>query len=169
MAEFVDGRPDLVRAINQRWLLQLWNRIRGERALPAWRDLDTNELESNTVNLSYFEVVRNGDGVRFLIRFHGTQMAEVYGAQCAGKFLDETLPAAQRIPALAVYKYLLEVGRPIYTISHIRDGERRVVQFERLLLPFASDGADVDRILTSHELVSADGAFQMRNLMRSQT
>lgn len=169
MENFVKGRPDLVRAINQRWLLHLWNRIRDGRALPAWQDLNTDELESISRNLSYFEVVRDGGETRFLIRFHGAQMGEVYGSYCVGKFLDDILPAALRDSALVVYRYLTTVRQPLYTIAEIRDDGRRLVQFERLLLPFGSDSGGVEWILTSHELVSPDGAFQSRDLMRSQT
>jgi hypothetical protein len=167
--EFVNGRPDLVRAINQRWLLKQWDILRNGRALPDWQNVDTNELAGISANLSYMEVVRNGGQPRFLIAYHGTQMAEVYGSQCAGKFLDDVLPPALRDGALAIYRYLIEAKRPLYTIADIRDGNGSVVHFERLLLPFGRDDTAVDRIIVSHEMVSHDGAFEVRNLMRSQT
>jgi len=43
------------------------------------------------------------------------------------------------------------------------------VHFERLLLPFSHDGQSVDRILTSFEFVSPDGAFDSRDLMGAQS
>jgi hypothetical protein len=37
------------------------------------------------------------------------------------------------------------------------------------LLPFAADGQMVDRILASFEFVCLDGAFDVRDLMRTQS
>lgn len=45
-------------------------------------------------------------------------------------------------------------------------GGRRVY-YERLLLPFARDGAGVDRILAAFEFVCPDGAFDSRGLMKT--
>ena len=43
------------------------------------------------------------------------------------------------------------------------------MQYERLLLPFARDGRRVDRILAAFEFICADGGFDLKDLMVSQS
>lgn len=169
MQNNVIGRPDLVRAINQRWLLKEWNRIRGNQTLPAWEKLQFDSLETISATLSFADVIVVAGQPRFRIRFHGTQFGEIYGSHCVGKFLDEILPVPLREAALSAYRHVVEVRQPFYTISQIHDENGCVVHYERLLLPFGNDGETVDRTLTSLEMVSQEGAFQSRNLMKSQT
>jgi hypothetical protein len=54
---------------------------------------------------------------------------------------------------------------PVYTISHIDDIYGRVVAYERLLLPFAKDGAVTD-VIASLKTICEDGGFEIKNLMR---
>jgi hypothetical protein len=50
----------------------------------------------------------------------------------------------------------------------VTDRIGRTVHYERLLLPFAADSQTVDRILASFEFICVDGAFDGRDLMKSQ-
>jgi hypothetical protein len=163
--EFMNSRPDIVRSDTQRWLLKTWNRLRGVRQLPLWREVKTAELASAWASLSFSDVVRADGSARFRIRFHGARVAEAYGAHCAGKFLDEILPASFRAAALATYHQVLEARLPVYTIADMRDQAGRIVHYERLLLPFSQQGLDVEGILASLETVSPEGEFENRNLM----
>lgn len=126
-------------------------------------------LKSVSENLSLLDV-KGGDGeARFLIRFHGTTIAEVYGSlDCRGKFLDEVVAGSCSMQALAAYHRAVDNGTPVYTIHDITDRNGRPVQYERLLLPFARDGRTVDRILGSFEFICEDGAFDLNGLMVSQ-
>ena len=163
---FVDSRPGVIRSINQRWLLNYWLRIRCDHTLPAWPGLGAEELARLTESLTYSDVVEDPAGVRFLIRFHGEKIAETFGSNCKGKFLDEILPLAIREPALETYRRLLVAKRPVYTVVNVLDRLGRPVHYERLLLPFGGDHANVDRVLASLETVSPDGAFENRDLMK---
>jgi hypothetical protein len=169
--EFIRSRPDVVRSSHQRWLLNFWNETRGVDALPVWPGLQADGLQAMSADLSCSEVVRSDGGVRFLIRFHGTRIAETYGAACMGKFLDEVLPPSYRAAGLLAYHELLAAAVPVYTVADMRNREGRIVHYERLLLPFRGnvdgDGAGVERILASLEMVSPEGAFEHRDLMRA--
>jgi hypothetical protein len=167
--QFQSARPDVIRAINQCWLFKHWNESRGPRTLPKWRALESRELTAMSPNLSYTDVVGTDGGARFLIRYHGSRIGEAYGSDCHGKYLDEILPAAFREAALATYRQVVETRHPVYTTVETPDRDGRVVHYERLLLPFGHDGANVDRILASLEMVSPDGAFHASNLMTSGT
>jgi hypothetical protein len=163
---FVESRPGVIRSISQRWLLNHWIRIRADKVLPAWQGLEAEELVRMTENLTFSDVVEDKDGARFLIRYHGEKIAEMYGSNCRGKFLDEILPPALLKPALATYRQVLAARRPVYTVVDTSDRNARPVHYERLLLPFGRDTETVDRVLASLETVSPDGAFENRDLMK---
>jgi hypothetical protein len=165
--EFATSRPDIVRSINQRWLLGRWNGMRGAASLPEWSGLP-QDFAHASADLSLTDVVASDGTARFQIQFHGPRIGELYGrASCVGKFLDEILPAAYSAPALATYRQAVATRLPIYTIADMRDPGGRIVHYERLLLPFGRDGVNVDRILASLESVSPEGAFDHRGLMKA--
>ena len=167
---FAAARPDVVRAINQRWLLKFWKRHLGEHRIPMWQAVEAENLTRVSAGLSFLDVSGNDGDARFLIRFHGATIAKVYGsADCRGRYLDEIIPAASHAAALAPYHRVLESGRAIYTIHDVNDSNGRLVHYERLLLPFSQDGENVDRILASFEFFCEDGAFNSDDLMRAQT
>ncbi len=166
--QFSVARPDVVRAINQRWLLKFWTRHLGSHRVPLWQAVEAEDLSRISDNLSFLDVLGDKENLRFQIRFHGTMVGRVFGAaDCRGRFLYESVPAAARPQKLAPYRQAAESGRPVYTIHDITDREGRLVHYERLLLPFSRDGESVDRILTSFEFICEDGAFVSHELMNA--
>jgi hypothetical protein len=167
---FAAARPDVVRAINQRWLLKFWLRHCGEHRVPQWQAVEAENLTRVSANLSFLDVSGVGDQARFQIRFHGATIAQVYGStDCRGKYIDEIIPPANHHSGLAPYHRAMSRGLPVYTIHDVRDRQGRLIHFERLLLPFAHDGENVDRILASFEFICDDGHFDSDGLMSSQT
>jgi hypothetical protein len=77
--QFISSRRDVIRSINQRWLLSYWDRLRGERRMPVWQRLDTTELAPVTENLAFYDVTGNDGGVRFRIRYRGERINEALG------------------------------------------------------------------------------------------
>jgi hypothetical protein len=164
--KFSTARPDVVQAINQRWLLTFWTRHLGEHRIPLWQTIESESLSRLSDNLSFLDVVADTAGTRFQIRFHGPVVAQVFGAaDCRGQFLYQSLPEPTRAQKLAPYRQAVDSGQPVYTVHDIADRNGRLVHYERLLLPFSHDGKAVDRILTSFEFVCEDGAFERRELM----
>lgn len=168
--DFSIARPDVVRAINQRWLLKFWKRHLGAHRVPQWQAVEAEDLNRMSANLSFLDVVGVDGTARYTIRFHGATIGQVYGsADCRGKSLDEIIPPARQAEGLAPYHRVAETGCPVYTIQDITNHEGRVVHYERLLLPFSRDGANVERILASFEFICEDGAFDARDLMKTQS
>jgi hypothetical protein len=164
--QFDVARPDVVRAIHQRWLLKFWQRHLGDHRVPRWQAIEAEDLSHLADNLSFIDVMGERNSLRFQIRFHGRGVGEVFGmADCRGKFLYAGQPEPARSQKLAPYRHAVARGRPVYTIHDIVDRDGRPVQYERLLLPFSSDGNTVDRILTSFEFICEDGTFVRRELM----
>ena len=167
--QFSVGRPDLVRAINQRWLLKFWKRHLGAHRIPRWQAVEADDLKRMSSSLSFLEVTGSGTSTRFQIRYYGDLIAKVYGLpDFRGKFLDEIVPANRRDVALAPYQRAYECGCPVYTIHDLSDRDGRLVHFERLPLPFSRDGEVIDRVLASFEFVSPDGAFDGERLLVTQ-
>jgi hypothetical protein len=167
--QFISSRPDVVRSINQRWLLNYWNKLRVGTTLPKWQAIEIEELAGILESLSFQDVVGPDEDSRFRVRFHGKRIADLYGrADCIGKFLDEILPPTYTTAAHSTYRQAVASKMPVYTVSDMRDRLGRIVHYERLLLPFATDGEQVvNRIVASLEAVSPEGAFEARALMQS--
>ena len=168
--DFKVARPDVVRAINQRWLLKFWKRHQGTSKVPQWQAVEAENLTRVSTSLSFLDVIGKGDAARFQIRFHGGMIAKVYGAiDCRGRYLDDVIPAKNHGTGLAPYFQVLRSGCPTYTIHDVTDRNGRVIHFERLLLPFSHDGESIDRILASFEFICEDGAFDSDALMKMKT
>ena len=168
--QFSVGRPDMIRAINQRWLLKFWKRELGNQRVPRWQTVEAEDLRRVTTHLSFLDVVGDGDDARFQIRFHGTMVGRVYGSDdCRGKYINDMMPPGAGPNALMPYYKTVVDGCPVYTVHDVIDRQGRVVHFERLLLPFSRDGQIADRILASFEFVSPDGAFESQALMTTLT
>ena len=165
--QFQSARPEIIQAINQRWLFKNWNESRGTRPLPTWQGLESREFASMSQNLAFADVVGADGDMRFFMRYHGARIGEAYGSDCQGKYLDEVLPFGFHNAALATYRHAAATRLPVFTSVNVPDADGRVVVYERLLLPFGRDGKTVDRILASLEMISMEGAFDHRNLMAS--
>jgi hypothetical protein len=101
--EFVSSRPDVVRSINQRWLLSRWNDMRAASPLPLWRGMETKELAAMAGNLYFCDVVENAGRTRLLTRYRGNLIREAFGEVGERRYLDEMLPPLYRDAALATY------------------------------------------------------------------
>lgn len=167
--QFSVGRPDLIRAINQRWLIKFWLRSLGDESQPRWSAVEAENLSRVAAGLSFLDVARGNAAARFRIFSHGTTIGQVYGGgDCRGRFLDEVMPPTAYVTTVIPYRQAIETGRPVYTVQDLTDASGRLVQLERLLLPFTNEGQSVDRVLASFEFICVDGGFDARDIMKRQ-
>jgi hypothetical protein len=164
---FTASKPDVVRSVRHRWLLNYWERLRRGKTVPPWKALDAEELSRMVDNMQFCDVVGTGAGMRFAVRFCGARIVQIYG-ECNDQFLDDKLPPLLRDQVLATYRQTAATGRPVYTVCNVPDRDGKPVDFERLLLPFTSNGSTPDRILAMLEWISIEGGFQSGGLLRSQ-
>ncbi len=162
----MNSRPDIVRSITQRWLLDYWNRLRGAATVPAWPGLRASELAALADNLGFSDVTDSNATPRLFVRFQGSNLREALGVPGVGRYLDEILPAPYGEVVLATCYQVIATKLPVYTIADMRDRDGRIVHVERLLLPFGHHGAEIGRILVSLETVSPEGAFDNRDLRK---
>lgn len=163
--QFERRRPDVIRAIGQRALLDWWNRLRGSAKVPAYTAETPEHLASHAPNLMHCDVVPCEDGLRFRMQVIGSRLVAAYGGSWPGRFLDEALPRRLRQPSRLAYTGVVESEQPGYSILETIDRGGRPVDYERLILPFRAAGPAVDRVLTSVEMVSVEGAFDDQGLM----
>jgi hypothetical protein len=148
--------PQLTRAA------AVWEAKRGPRTMPARADLGIRDLKFALPNLTFLDMVRNGEQLRFRVRMMGSVMDEQV-APITGRFIDEVVPphfaskwAAQWMPAI-------EGRRPRRAAGRVEFAGRRWFVAESLYVPLADDGETPDILLVVafyHAIDNADGGLR---------
>jgi hypothetical protein len=157
--------PDVVKSIQQRWLLGHWKRLRNGCVLPLASSFKLAEADPCRDDLSVLDVLPHNGAHRFLIVDHGKNIGSMFASSCAGKFLDETLPDIARARTLETYEHVVTTGVPVYTVSRMIDALGRPILYERLLLPFSDGSGKVTRILALLETISNEGTIERQSLL----
>jgi hypothetical protein len=127
-------------------LLDLWNRKRGGRSMPARRDIDTIELREWLGNLILVDVAEDNGGA-YHYRVYGTKLVDLFGYELTGKAVSHF--ASMRQPLIAGdYDRVRRDKTPVY---FDRQGVARgeAVRIQTLALPLSSTGAEVEMILAA--------------------
>ncbi len=165
--QFESAKPSVVKSIKQRDLLNTWLRLYSRtQALPRRSDYHPERIEDELPDLVFYTVDTAPAPPRLTIESDGTRMSDAYGHTGKGKLLDEYLGPRLAPYVMPVYYECIARKLPVYTIATIDDAYGRLVNYERLLMPF-SDGGDITHIIASLKTISEDGGFEIRNLMRS--
>jgi hypothetical protein len=158
----------VVKSVRHRWLLKEWELGRARRALPLRAHLAREEFDRYRGEFSIFELRREAAGLRFQLMSHGSFIGQAYGSNCAGKYLDEIVPAALQAQQIEPYRQAARHGRPVYVSSDTRDLQARPVQFERLLLPFSEDGIAASCVVADFEMISIEGNFSPADMLTAK-
>jgi hypothetical protein len=165
--QFESAKPSVVKSIKQRDLLNTWLRLYSRtQALPRRSDYHPERIEDELPDLVFYTVDTAPAPPRLTIESDGTRMSNAYGHTGKGKLLNEYVGPRLAPYVMPVYYECIARKLPVYTIATIDDAYGRLVNYERLLMPF-SDGGDITHIIASLKTISEDGGFEIRNLMRS--
>jgi hypothetical protein len=135
------GHPDLLRLFDY-WL----ERCKGEK-LPARRDIDPLDLPYIIGNLIIVDVERE-PSLRFRYRLTGSNLTLQMRLNVTGRLVEDHPDPTFRALATAVYTQVATSARPLaYRRDQIVDN--RVRRYDVLVLPLASDGHTVDKILAA--------------------
>jgi hypothetical protein len=146
--------------------LSYWHRARGDALVPVWHGLEAApELLAAADTLAFADVVGTEDEHRLLITIQGAGLLLSHGGYAVGKFLDEILRPPYKQQSLASCRQSIVTKLPVYTVVDLRDHKNRIVNFERLLLPFGKDAATVDGLMVSFEITSPEGPVDTRDLV----
>lgn len=130
-----------------RSLTEYWLSIRPARGLPGRQHFEPLDVPSLLPNIWLVDVER-GPSLRFRYRLIGTNVARAFEQEATGRYLDDAHAGAHdsriRLYVNDVVRDRLpawRVGRP--TLWHLQD----YLRLERIYLPMAGDGEEVDMIL----------------------
>ena len=123
-----------------------WNNKRGERPMPARRDLDPIEMRSFLPQVMLLDVLDGGRD--FFCRVVGSDIRERIGFELTGRLLSELNGEPNVVQAiLEEYREVVRLRRPTYArhdfINRIT-GRPKV--YERLTTPLSDDGAVVNML-----------------------
>jgi hypothetical protein len=128
-----------------RHLVAHWERMRGDRRMPARADFDPLQVRYAIGYISLIDVHR--DPLRFYFRLDGTKQVDLFGIDCTRRYLHEAMPADHAAMAAASYREVVENGAPRYHRRKIKFHER-LIDYEIVILPLARDGERVDMLMT---------------------
>ena len=167
-AAFGSATASAIKSVRQKWLVKRWEDLRGAQALPLRGCLSDEDFDDDRADFSVFDLVADEDGIRFRLASHGPAIAKAYGSQCAGRYLDEIVPADMRAHQLEPYRQAVARLRPVYVTAATRDSRGRAVRFERLLMPFSDDGCSPACVVADFEMISIDGAYDSADLLAAK-
>ncbi|MBR0706057.1 hypothetical protein [Bradyrhizobium liaoningense] len=164
--DFASAAPSIVKSIRQRDLLNTWLRLYARQQLaPAIWEYQPARLEEELSDLIYYTVDNSAALPRLIIQSEGTRISRAYGHTGKGVSLDEYIGPRLVPLVMPVYHECVARGLPVYSVADVDDIYGRVVAYERLLLPFLTDGK-VCHVIASLKTFCEDGGFEIRNLMR---
>jgi len=134
--------------------LDYWQQLRGQRRMPARKDLDPADIPRLLPKLMLADVAlgaADGDAgdappqIRF--RLVGTEVVGRFGYEMTGYRLSEIDYGAQADEIADLYRKAVVCGRPQFARLEIKQGHDRLLRMQQLLLPLSDDGTSVNMIL----------------------
>ncbi len=129
-----------------RELHEYWISIHPSAGLPGRQHVDPSAITNLLPHVFMVDVTRNP--LRFKYRLVGTDYVQMMGKDLTGGFLDEVHPGFHGL-ILHQYTETAELGRPAYRkgpVMYTRP-HRDYLGMERLIVPLARNGIEVDMIL----------------------
>jgi hypothetical protein len=126
-------------------LFQFWRAKLNGRRLPADNAFDRADLARWADNLILVDVP--GEITDFRIRWHGSNITAMFGAQRTGTGIEAMTSEGERSSLIPQYRVVIDTGLPAYYETEVELSQRGVVPQRKLILPLSSDGRKVDAVL----------------------
>jgi hypothetical protein len=127
-------------------LYRYWEAKRGERKMPARRDLRPEEMREFLGYLVLVDV-EAGSPSKFRFRLVGAEIAGAYGRDMTGLYVDDVLPLSYRNLLLRHYGRATEVARPILHRVKFMEWTGKTHELIRLILPLSEDNQTVNMLV----------------------
>lgn len=129
-----------------RHVFELWEKLRGNRFAPAWREFDFLCLPPDEIAHIRVVDVRD-DPFDLVYRFWGTGLVAILGSERTGKsLLDVSSPRVA--DAVAEYRQVIEARAPYAFIYDAKTTRQTLPLFAPAIrLPFSDDGKTVTQVL----------------------
>ncbi|GGF01939.1 hypothetical protein GCM10011611_04290 [Aliidongia dinghuensis] len=127
----------------------LWQRLRGNRRMPARRDFDPIQVPKLLPDMFLVDVLAgNPPERRYRVRLQGTAQADYYGADWTGSYIHQMIDQESADRFCAVGDFIVASREPwISTGALYWLPEKPYYRFESVLLPLSDDGISVNMIL----------------------
>jgi len=139
-----DPKPQAIDHPALRALFDYWSGRCNGACLPARRDIDPLDIPALLPHLMLIDVEPSAV-LRF--RLVGTALVRHLGRDTTGLTVAEGYLGADWEQIHEDYRYVIAKRRPCLRHNQGVDRHRRTFDYQRLLLPLATDGASVDMIL----------------------
>jgi hypothetical protein len=132
----------------QHRLLDYWRSKAPAGGLPSRRDIDPVEMGAKLLPwLVLYDVVWEHARPRFRFRLVGTGNVERYGRDATGKWFEEAYQGDILESQVATFTAVAESGAPDFSRRRLPLENKQFIEYERLILPLASDGRQVDNLI----------------------
>lgn len=124
-----------------------WSRLHGrDGALPARWQIDPIEIWPHIGKVTIVEIYRDGvfDPWYRLVGGHASDLA---GGNLKNRLFRDLYPEDQAKRFADLYREIMRDKLPRYEISNIKLPDRAFLKIARLMVPFASDGWNIDVIV----------------------
>lgn len=126
-------------------IVEYWTRIRPAEGLPGRQHVDPADIPELLPHLWMTDVFR--DPWRFRLRLVGTAIVKHAGRDSTGKWCSEQFPNFEESAGYRDMVRCADQGVPVFRTAKQLAGDRPR-QSQRVHLPLASDGLEVDIILS---------------------
>jgi hypothetical protein len=151
-----------VKSISQRNLAVHWQSLHSKLGIPRFADFSPGNRAHDPRQMLVWTIdERNGErSYRHL--YGGAHVFEAFGPDASVASVPERI----RAPFEAGLDACVTSACIIYMSIATSDPSGHRIECERLLLPFRNDGETVSHILASLQLVSHEGNFERRTIVR---
>jgi hypothetical protein len=158
----------VVKSIRQRGLLTEWSRryVQSGELLPALDGFCPAFFDEEKGDMLIYEVADASERPRLIIRYDGQRLSQAYAKVGQGSALQDVMGPRRAAVILPLYYACVQRRLPIYSICAATDVHGTEVDFERLLLPFGTEGRVTD-LIASLKTISVDGSFEQKQLLRT--
>jgi hypothetical protein len=134
-------------------LADYWEKLRGNRSMPARRDIDPTEIWSLVPHVHLSEWHTNPDKVRY--RLAGTELVAVIGREVSGRWLSDLHPSPADIEeTLGIYRMAAGRRQPLFGRSVGTSQRMGVDSFEWVLCPLSDHDAEVTHFIGLEDYVA---------------
>lgn len=127
-----------------RGFLDYWLRLRGDRAMPSFKDFDPVEVPSALSQIFVVDAMPDGS---FVYRVAGSEIEDRYNRSLKGAKLEEIMQPTGAHSILERWRRVRDIPAAFYVDTNHRASSGRSVRGERLVVPMGEDGEPARQII----------------------
>jgi hypothetical protein len=128
-----------------RELLRHWDEVRGDRRMPGWNDIKPAAIKSALPLVWSWKYDRASD--RFTGRLVGDRIHKLFGANNAGRSIEDCFPPNYCVVITALFKRIVMTPELFHERGPVYAHLGSACSGERIALPLAEDGVNGDGLI----------------------